>query len=316
MKTRFLLIISILVITCSCKKVITHSPVVNPPVGQEDTSQLKNFHKNITVVNWNIEWFGSSDMFEGNLDVQETNAAKILKYLNADLYGICEVVDTARFGRMIRTGMGDEFRYKISFYPTAGGAQKLAFVYNRHIFRNVSVRPFLGLSANAYNYFAQRFPFLLKADVVVNDKRNVLHFFLLHAKANADNDSYFRRLNGSVEMKDSLDRYYGNQYVMIIGDFNDHLNGSIVAGKPSPYQNFVNDAGYHPITLPLNTTGYQSTIFYPNSVIDQQMISSNMNKWYIASSAMIRTDVSQPVPDFNTANTSDHYPVSSMYNIR
>ncbi len=314
MKTRFLFIFSILIIAHACKKVITNAPVVAPPV--EDTVNLKSYHKNITIVNWNIEWFGSSEMFSGNLGVQEANAAKILKYLNADLYGICEVVDTARFGHMVRTALGDEFRYKISYYPTMAGSQKLAFVYNRHIFRNVTVRPFLGLSANAYYYFAQRFPFLLKAEVVVNDKRNLVHFFLLHAKANADNDSYTRRLNGSVEMKDSLDRHYSGKYIMIIGDYNDHLSGSIVAGRPSPYQNFVNDAGYDPVTLPLNTTGYQSTIYYPNSVIDQQMISSNMSKWYIASSAKIRTDVTQPVPDFNTANTSDHYPVSSMYNIR
>lgn len=302
------------IIFASCKKVITNPPVVNPPVtGQEDTSNLKNYSKDITIVNWNIEWFGSSSMFKGNLDVQESNAAKVMKYLNADLYGICEVVDTARFGRMVRNNLGDEFRYKISFYPTSVGSQKLAFVYNRNIFRNVKVRPFMGLSANAYNYFAQRFPFFLNTEVVVNGKRNVVNYFLIHAKANADLESYNRRRNGSLEMKDSLDRYFNGQNVMIIGDYNDKFNGSIYQNGITPYQNFLSDPDYNAITLPLNTVGYQSSINYANSVIDQQTISSTMNKWYISSSAKIRTDVSVPVPDYNTGNTSDHYPVSSSF---
>jgi len=313
---RFFIYLIVVILFISCKKVITNPPVVNPPAREDDTTGLKNYSKDITIVNWNIEWFGSSSMFKGNLDVQESNATKVMKYLNADLYGICEVVDTARFGRMIRNNLGDEFRYKISYYPTAIGSQRLAFVYNRNIFRNVNVRPFMGVSANAYNYFAQRFPFLMSAEVVVNGTRNVVNYFLIHAKAIADQASYDRRLAGSIEMKDSLDRYFKDQHIMVIGDYNDHFNGSILSGRTSPYQNFVSDITYNAITLPLNATGYQTTIHYANSVIDQQMISSSMNKWYINSSAKIRTDVTVPVPDYQTGNTSDHYPVSSSFNFR
>lgn len=310
---RFLFFVLLIVFAASCKKVITNPAVENPPVNREDTTNLKNYNKDIAIVNWNIEWFGSASMFEGDLDLQEANAAKVLKYLNADLYGICEVVDTTRFGRMIRNNLGDEFRYKISFYPTAIGSQKLAFVYNRNIFRKVNVRPFMGLSANAYNYFAQRFPFLLTAEVAVNGQRNIVNYFLVHAKANADSDGYNRRLNGSVEMKDSLDKYFSGQNLMVIGDYNDKFDGSIYQNRTTPYQNFLSDADYNAITLPLNSAGYQSTITYSNSVIDQQMISSTMNKWYISSSAKIRTDVMVPIPDYNTGNTSDHYPVSSSF---
>ena len=313
MKHLYYLILIIVFSAVSCKKVITHSSEGENQNFTEDTTNLKNYTKDITVVNWNIEWFGSSAMFKGNLDLQESNAGKVLKYLNADIYGICEVVDTARFGRMIRNTMGDEFRYKISFYPTSIGSQKLAFIYNRNIFRNVSVRPFMGISANAYNYFAQRFPFFLRADVVVNGKRNIVNYILVHAKANADTDSYNRRLKGSKEMKDSLDRYFAGEHTMIIGDFNDRFNGSIVSGQVSPYQNFLSDPNYNAITLPLNSAGYQSSINYANSVIDQQVISSSMTKWYKTSSAKIRTDVSVVIPDYNTGNTSDHYPVSSSF---
>ncbi|MFV0605136.1 MAG: endonuclease/exonuclease/phosphatase [Niabella sp.] len=314
MKQIFLLITALGFLLISCKKIITNTPEPNKPVPEEDTTGLINYKKNITIVNWNIEWFGSS-MFGGNLNVQEANAGKILKYMNADLYGICEVVDTARFGRMVRDNLGDEYRYKISFYPTFLDAQRLAFVYNRNIFRNVTIRPFMGISTNAYYYFAQRYPLQFKAEVVVNGSRNVVSYFLIHAKAGADEASYSRRLNGSAELKDSLDRYFIGKNFIVFGDYNDHLTGSIIAGKTSPYNNIVVDGDYNPITLPLEGLGNQSTINYQNSVIDHQIISSVMTKWYMNNSAKIRTDVTQVVPDFNTGNTSDHYPVSSVYNM-
>lgn len=302
---------------CSKEVIVTEPPKPAPIVpAQDDTTNLKNYTKDITIVNWNIEWFGDGNYFAGNLDVQEANAAKIIKFLNADLYGICEVVDTARFGRMIRNTLGDDFRYKIS--PYANVSQKLALVYNRNIFRNVTIRPFMGLSAVAYNSFAAgRFPFLLTADVVVNNTRQKATFILLHAKANADIDSYTKRLNGSKEMKDSLDSYHTGKNIMLFGDFNDNFNGSILYGKASPYQNFLSDmAQFNAITLPLNNSGFQSTISYANSVIDQQIISSGMAKWYVNNSASIRTDVINVVPNFKSGNTSDHYPVSSVYQVK
>ena len=41
-----------------------------------------------------------------------------------------------------------------------------------------------------------------------------------------------------------------------------------------------------------------------------------MAGWYIGGSAQIRTDVTNVVPDYRTRNTSDHYPVSSMYRVK
>ncbi|MCF3112213.1 endonuclease/exonuclease/phosphatase [Niabella sp. CC-SYL272] len=298
----------LLLATCwSCSK--DHSPNRK---GSEDTTQFKNYYKDLIIVNWNIEWFGSA-RFPGSLAAQESNAGKILRYLDADLYGICEVVDTARFGRMIRNYMGSEFNYIISPYPKID--QKLAFVYNRHIFRNVRARPFMSQSATAAVSFASgRFPFLLSADMVVNGKWHPVHFILLHAKADAAADAYARRKEGSVELKDSLDVYFNGQHCMVFGDFNDQLNGSILNGYLSPYKNFLEDGGrYQALTLPLNTTGYQSTLSFSNSVIDQQLVSGNLRYWYKDQSVSIRTDVKNVVPDYEQRTTSDHYPVTSAY---
>ena len=301
----------------SCEKNVPPPPEQNSEslVLIDDTSNLTMYtNKTILMVNWNIEWFGSSN-FSGNKDVQENNASKVLKFLNADIYGICEVVDTARFGKMIRYTFNNDFRYKISAYPNV--SQKMAFVYNRNIFRNVKVRPFMGLSASAYRSFASgRFPFLLEADMAVNNTRQKVSIILLHAKSGADLISYTNRLNGATEMKDSLDRFFSQNNVAIIGDFNDNFNRSITSGKISPYKNFLNDNRYNAVTLALNTTGYSSTINYENSVIDQQVYNAGLAKWYVTGSAKIRTDVKIVVPNFDTRNTSDHYPVSSEYRVR
>lgn len=314
---KLLLIAFLLAALTGCQKdVVPNVPNNPPPATGEDTTKLINYVKDLTIANWNIEWFGNAAMFKDNLDVQENNAGKILKFLNADLYGVCEIVDTARFGRMIRNHLNSEYRYSISYYPTISGSQKLAFIYNRNIFRKVTVRPFMGLSSSAYFNFAQRFPFLLNADVVVNSKRFNMNFILLHAKANADADGYNRRLNGAVELKDSLDKNFSSSYFMMLGDFNDNFLGSINSGKVSPYQNFMDDAKYNAITKPLNVNGYQSTISYVNSVIDQQMISSNITGWYQTGSVRIRTDVKSIIPDYDSGNTSDHYPVTSVYSVR
>ncbi|WP_300599364.1 endonuclease/exonuclease/phosphatase [Niabella sp.] len=284
------------------------------PGGTGDTAYLKNYYKALTIVNWNIEWFGAA-RFGGDAGIQESNAGKILRYLDADMYGICEVVDTARFGRMIRNYLGNEFSYLISPYPRID--QKLAFVYNKHIFRNVRARPFMSQSATAAVRFASgRFPFLLSADMVINGKRHAVHFILLHAKADADTASYNRRKEGSVELKDSLDLYFKGKDCMVFGDFNDQLNGSIVAGRVSPYKNFLDDGGrYRALTQPLNTTGYQSTLSFSNSVIDQQLVSGKLRYWYQDQSASIRTDVTKVVPDYLQRTTSDHYPVTSAYTV-
>lgn len=314
-KILFFVAVSLLVYSCKKNIPAPPEPQPEPPVVVDDTSHLTMYtNKTITIVNWNIEWFGSSN-FSGNKDVQENNASKILKYLNADIYGICEVVDTARFGKMIRYTFGDDFRYTISPYPNV--SQKMAFVYNRNIFRNVKARPFMGLSSTAAKSFASgRFPFLLEADMAVNNTRQKVSIILIHAKAGADAASYTSRLNGAVEMKDSLDRFFAQKNVAIIGDFNDNFNGSITAGKITPYQNFLNDTKYNAVTYPLNANGYSSTITFVNSVIDQQVYNAGFAKWYVNSSAKIRTDVKTVIPNYDTRNTSDHYPVSSEYKVK
>ncbi|HEX6334464.1 MAG TPA: hypothetical protein VFZ78_09570, partial [Flavisolibacter sp.] len=132
----------------------------------------------LDIVGWNIEWFGASFENPPDDNLQEQNVKKILRYLGADLYGLTEVVDTMRLRRVVDS-LGPDFRYVISPYGSNNitgtgaswlNAQKLAFVYNRTIFSNVTARGLLrGSTGNAYYNFASwRFPFMMSADVTIN----------------------------------------------------------------------------------------------------------------------------------------------------
>lgn len=276
----------------------------------------------LTVVNWNIEWFGSSENGPVDKALQEANVIKVLKYLHADIYGLCEIVNIAAFKDLVHS-LGDNYDFVISDYASGassthsknyGNAQKLAFVYNKNVFSHVSATGFLqDNSAVGYNFSNGRYPYLLSADVTKNGITRHISFFLIHAKSGADASSYLRRKNASIEFKAVLDKDYAPTAMMIFGDFNDELQGSITSEEEtSPYKNFIQDNNYAAITLPLEDKGAQSTIDYP-SVIDHQIISAILNKMYISGSADIRTDITSVVPDYANGKTSDHYPVSSEY---
>ena len=288
------------------------------------TSQTDTF----TVVNWNIEWFGSTNNGPSNENQQEANVVKILRYLNADLYGLNEVVDTLRLRRVVDS-LGRNYGYYISSFASAASsplspnwstAQKLAFIYRKDVFTNIKTRAMLNNGSNAYfNFASGRFPYLFNANVSKGGKKRNISFIVIHAKAGATTADFNRRKAAAVELKDTLDPFFSNHPMILMGDYNDELEGSIVIGYTvSPYDILVRDSiktnnnYYHSITLAPERAGERSTISYSN-VIDHQMINKRMDSMYVPGSADIRQDVINVVPGYLSRTTSDHYPVSSKY---
>jgi endonuclease/exonuclease/phosphatase family metal-dependent hydrolase len=293
-------------------------------------STAQSSNNTLDVVAWNIEWFGSTSNGPSNDNLQEQNVLKVLRYLNADIYGLCEVVDTMRLRRVVDS-LGSQYSYRISDYCSLAatpadadwlGGQKLAFIYNNNIFSNVSFRKFMGSSSQAYTNFASgRFPYLMNANVTINSITRNINFFMLHGKAGSTTTDYNRRQAATIEMKDSLDLRYPSAINLIIGDFNDDFDQTISTGSGtlSSYDALIKDSTdvdhYKSITLPLSYAGQASTLNY-NDVIDHQVISNEASVFYVPGSAMIRTDVVNTVPNYvTTQNTSDHYPVFSQYNL-
>ncbi|HEX6913742.1 MAG TPA: endonuclease/exonuclease/phosphatase family protein [Chitinophagaceae bacterium] len=281
----------------------------------------------LVVVNWNIEWFGSYSNGPGNENLQEQNVVRVMRYLNADIYGLMEVVDTMRLRRVVDS-LGPAYGFYVSGFASAApspispnwsSAQKLAFVYRRSVFSNIHTRAMLNNGSNAYyNFSSGRFPYLFNANVTKNGKKRNISFILIHAKAGSTATDYSRRRDAAIELKDTLDPFFSARPLIIFGDLNDELEGSISGYTVSPYDVFVRDslpsdtASYYSLTLPAERAGERSTINYSN-VIDHQIANLKMDSMYVPGSADIRQDVVEVVPDYLSHTTSDHYPVSSKF---
>lgn len=285
----------------------------------------------LDIVSWNVEFFGAPFASgPADKDLQEANVKKILRYLDADLYGLLEVVDTMRLRRVVDSLGNTEYGFIIAPYcsnnSSGTGAswlngQKQAFIYRKSVFSNITTRGMMRNSATANtNWAAGRFPYMLSATTTINGINKEMNFILIHGKSGSTQDDFNKRLGGAIELKDTLDIYYSSANIYLVGDFNDALNTSIYTGSStSSYFPIVNDSTdsdhYKSITLPLGAAGQTSMINFPN-VIDNHVISNEITPYYIPGSAQIRTDVTSIVPDYVSAhNTSDHYPVFSKYNL-
>ena len=284
----------------------------------------------LDVVGWNIEWFGSPTNGPTDDNLQEANAKKIMRWLDADLYGLVEMVDTMRIRRLVDSLGNTEYGYIISPYCTQATApsgpawltgQKMVFVYRKSIFSNITTRGLMRNSATANTNFASgRFPFMFSATATINGISKNVNFIVLHGKAGSTLADYNKRLGGAQELKDTLDAQFSATNNFIIGDFNDALHTTIYPGASvTSYIPIVMDSTdadhYKSITLPLGAAGQTSMINFPN-VIDNHVISNEVVPFYVLNSAQIRTDVTSVIPDYVTAhNTSDHYPVFSKYSL-
>lgn len=281
----------------------------------------------LDVVCWNIEWFGSATEGPFNKNLQEQNAVKILRYLDADIYGLSEIVDTARFRRLVDSLGSSKYAYVLS--PTCTGVispaepnwqtcQKLAFIYNKTIFSNIKSRAFVTNSTAAYSNFATgRLPFLLEANATVDGVTRPVVFIVIHGKSGSTSSDYSRRQGAAREMRDSIEVQFANKNVFIIGDYNDDLQTTIsaaaVGGTLSSYDVIVRDSSkYNSISIALSRQGDSSTLSY-SSVIDNHIVTRNAALGYVANSVKVRRDITTVVPDYRNRNTSDHWPIYSRY---
>jgi endonuclease/exonuclease/phosphatase family metal-dependent hydrolase len=313
-----------------------YSGIVRVTSTNLDTSAIRlsgSSLRALKVVNWNIEWFGSTEFGPTNEPLQQQNVKTILQRLNADIYALEEVVDTLKLKEIVDQLPG--YAYTISDFssyaddlndPDYPSAQKLAFIYKTAVVANLQTYGVLrfGGSADAYNAWASgRFPYLMKALVDIQGVTTTVNLVVIHAKANTGStaeriESWERRKKGIDELKDSLDVHFPYSNLILLGDFNDDLDSTIAPGIPgnvSSYISLMNDSvDYKLLTLPLSRSGQRSTVSFDN-VIDHQVASNEMGIAYIPGSAKILTHVSTMVSSYGTT-TTDHYPVSARYDMR
>ncbi|GAB2939832.1 hypothetical protein GCM10027048_00040 [Hymenobacter coalescens] len=283
----------------------------------------------LEVVNWNIEWFGSTANGPTNEPQQDANVRTILNALNADVFALAEVVDTTRLRALVAAMPG--YAYRVSDFgsyadnrqdPDYADAQKLAFVYRTSVISNPQFTAFFRCTEvqncpqfNAWS--SGRFPFVMTANATLGGVTKQVSFVLIHAKANTGDlvASYNRRKTGADALKAKLDTDYPTANVVILGDFNDDLDQTITAGitpNTTSYSAFTADAANYPaLTLPLSLTGQKSTVSF-NDMIDHVVVSNEMNAYYVPASAAVQTQVAGLVTNYANS-TSDHYPILTRF---
>lgn len=274
----------------------------------------------LDVATWNIEWFGDAANGPSNEALQQSNVRDVIAGADLDLWGLEEVVSRPAFDTLLARLPGyagvlanDQSvvngpQYYSDFSNTE---QKVALLYKSSVATVKSAR--IILTANDYD-FAGRPPMEVQLTTTLNGVTQDLVVIVLHMKSGADGASWQRRQNAGAALKSYLDSTWPTQKVIVLGDWNDDVDTSILAGSPTPYQNFVSDSARYRYPLKaLSDAGGTSEVNYTGSLIDQQLVTNELLADYVTGSGTVfRAD--QYVASYGTT-TTDHYPTITRYTV-
>ena len=306
------------------------NPANNSPVSKDDS---------FDVVTWNIEWFGdeSNSPAAGNPlsdPIQRDSVLRVLIDLDADVYTVQEIADDALFAELVAALPGYDFVLSDAVSRPQGTPpfQKVGFIYKTSTVTPKETRALLRTIHPLYNggddsalvnypsttdrfYASGRLPFLMTADVTINNVTQEISLIGLHARANSGTDAqnrYDMRKYDVEVLKDSLDVQFADKKFILFGDYNDDVDET-VAGIPSTvssYETYVNDtARYRVVTDTLSVQGFRSFVFQEN-MIDHITISNEMFTDYLSGTATVHYEFYDN--DYATTS-SDHFPVSARF---
>ncbi len=274
---------------------------------------------NIKISSFNVEWFGCTSIHNGPEDkkLQMDNVVSVIQMMGSDIVALQEVGHSNNYSPIDTLAKKLGTNWKAEILPVANTlcGQNQGIVYNTDYveFQNSLL---LNSEINGqdydfrYNWSNGRYPVVYNVNVIDNDESIPLTLVNIHAKAHADETSYTRRKGGSQGLKHILDgEEYNTKNVVIIGDFNDFLEGTICKScYDSPYKNFMDDyQNYMGLTTYL-LNAYNSSI----QVVDNIVISNELFDNYITDSSILEHEVANNIYDYRNT-TSDHTPVSALF---
>lgn len=265
----------------------------------------------VDVACWNTEWLGDAQYGPSNEVTQMKNVVAIIKGMNLDLWGMCEVSSPAAW---------DTLRARLPDYDgvisTWSQTQKTALLYRKSMFRLLNAQHILAVYER--EFASGRLPLEVMLEVNTGVKRDTIYAIVLHLKANTGTtaertESYDFRKRSSEALKDYMDARKSRKF-LVIGDWNDDLDVSIYNNLPTPFARILADtAQYFFPSRALTLSGQRSTTSFSN-MIDHQMVNRNMRTYFVANSAAVfRADLY--ITGYGS-NTSDHYPVYARYDFR
>ncbi|MFY8021151.1 MAG: endonuclease/exonuclease/phosphatase family protein [Bacteroidia bacterium] len=262
----------------------------------------------LDIATWNLEWFGDATSGNGPADevTQFNNVKNLLNQTEFDIIGVQEMSNDVAYANL-STALATKYDTYISDITQT---QKMAIYWRKSMF---SLIPFLTQSiiTNQNYAFASRPPLQVALQTIGGSKTDTLFVIVVHMKAFADQSSYDRRSNAAIYLKSYVETNLIGKKWLVVGDWNDDLNGSTFNSNPSPYKNFL-DAKYVFPSKELTDAGKKSYAF-SSVMLDHILQSKTLDSFYYTGSAKVFDNASSYVTNFSN-NTSDHFPVYANYN--
>ena len=295
--------------------------------------------RTLDVMTWNMEFFGSTlnDFGPTNNALQLQNARKLIDTVHADIIAVQEISDENLLQQLVEMLPGNyqrvcSERYSYSFEgedPTFP-AQKLCFIYNADVISLVDDRVIFeqlydaarsGASTPLNNYptgdpasfwSSGRLPYMVTVDATVEGVTERVQLINIHAKSGLGSEDLLRRSYDVQALKDTLNVYYPNANLIILGDYNDDVDESI-GGGPSTYRSLTEAENFRAVTATLSAAGLRSFVTQDN-VIDHITISDELFDNHLAGSETLIIPFSF-IPDYANT-TSDHLPAVTRFELK
>lgn len=263
----------------------------------------------LDVGNWNVEWFGDSLNGPSNEVTQLKNVTEVINNMDLDVMGLCEISNPGYWAKL-QSNL-PQYGAVITTYAQT---QKTALLYKKSMFRLLYSKSIL--LAFDYEFASGRFPLEVALESQWGSKKDTLYFWVIHLKANTGSTSeklasYDRRAKAAEELKNYLDpkkRWKG----VVLGDWNDDLDVSIVSGKSSPFLAWRNDTNYVFPSYRLSLAKQKSTASY-SEMIDHQCVTPSLKGNVLSNQSGVMVGDSY-IASYRL-NTSDHYPVWARFSM-
>lgn len=265
----------------------------------------------LDVATWNVEWLGSSSNGPTNESTQMANVTQLLNGLELDVVGLCEISSAAAWSELL-----DKCPKYSGSISTWDQTQKTAVLFKKSEFRLAYSKHIL--SDYSYDFASGRLP-LEVGLIPLNNQYDfdTLRVWVLHLKANTGSTSqkteaYNRRYSASMVLKSYVQKLGNNKPGLIIGDWNDDFDVSILSGYGTPFANWAKDSQFLVATLPLSQTKQKSTVSY-SEMIDHIVALPALKSKVVKDSVFV-INPSSWISNYGNS-TSDHYPVYARFNV-
>ena len=254
----------------------------------------------LTVMTWNLHWFQHRSEGPTDDEGQYRAVRDVIAGSGGALIGLQEVASEPAFDRLLAD------------LPAYAGVlsghdwpQRTALLWLRTDFELTSARPVSGLDD------AGRPPL----ELVLHDRKDDTPWIVVvvHAKAQADASSHATRVRFAEGLAQHLRGGTSTERLIVLGDFNDRLDGSITDDAATSYGPFVDDTQHFATpTRALNDPNAAERSYAWGATIDHIVLSADLGPRVSAGSVdVLREELLPRYPHFVDA-VSDHFPVVLM----